>query len=189
MMKHALALASAVFFWMPIASLLILIFPFGGLSTWFGALVPTCMISFTGSILLLIGARLDSSRFYWLIPFCLMTFAVLAAGVAIFFLFFFGIVSGRNERDIPGDAPLDARSLLRSGIFIFTHTRHSPVSIDLHGNICQRVLCFDNFFFIHRGLPSHARAAVSLLDVRDADHRRMLSGMCIFIPEKRTSRL
>jgi len=90
MMKHALALASAVFFWMPIASLLILIFPFGGLSTWFGALVPTCMISFTGSILLLIGARLDSSRFYWLIPFCLMTFAVLAAGVAIFFLFFLG---------------------------------------------------------------------------------------------------
>ncbi len=89
-MKYALALASAVFFWMPIASLLILIFPFGGLLTWFGALVPTCVISFIGSILLLMGARPDPSRFHWLIPFCLITFAVLAAGVAIFSLFFLG---------------------------------------------------------------------------------------------------
>ena len=104
-----------------------------------------------------------------------------------FFLILIGIVSGRNERDIPGDAPPDARSLLRSGIFISPHTRHSPVSIDLHGNICQRVLCFDNIFFIHRGLPPYARATVPLLDVRDADHRCMLSGMCVFIPEKRTS--
>lgn len=89
-MKYALALASAVFFWMPIASLLILIFPFGGFSTWLGALVSTCVISFIGSILLLIGARLDPARFYWLIPFCLIIFAVLAAGVASFFLFSLG---------------------------------------------------------------------------------------------------
>ncbi len=86
MMKQGLALASAVFFWEPIAEILSLIFPFSGPILWIPALIPTCVVSFVGSVILIYEARTDSVRRYLVLPFCLDTLVVLATSLINFYI-------------------------------------------------------------------------------------------------------
>ena len=85
-MKHGLALASAVFFWWIIYEILILIFPFSGPMIWIPALIPTCVVSFVGSVILISEARTDSVRKYLLLPFCLDTLVVLSTSLISFYI-------------------------------------------------------------------------------------------------------
>jgi hypothetical protein len=98
-MKYELALTSIIFFWMILSSLLIRIFyaiismvggeiPSGSYLTWYAPLVIISTISFIGSVLLLITARNNSFKYYWLIPLCLTILALLVVGVDSFLKLF-----------------------------------------------------------------------------------------------------
>ena len=103
-MKYELALVSPVFFLFPIGvlfgwiinSIIALLgreIPTDSSLTFFLPLVIIIAISFIGSILLLITARNNSSRYYWLIPLCMTLFGVIVAGVVTFFELFSGDTS------------------------------------------------------------------------------------------------
>gem|GEM_PF-1947163 len=94
-----MALISIVFFWFILRSPLIGLFyaiislvggeiPSGTNLTWYAPLVIISTISFIGSIQLLITARNNSFKYYWLIPLCLTILALLAVGVASFLKLF-----------------------------------------------------------------------------------------------------
>jgi len=98
-MKFELALISIVFFlFIPMSPLIgifySIIFLLGGEIpsssnlTLYATLVIISTISFIGSILLLITARNNSLKYYWLIPLCLTIFAVFTVGVASFLKLF-----------------------------------------------------------------------------------------------------
>ena len=80
MMKPALALASAVFFWWPI----LLFWGFHSI-LWIVVLIPTGMVSFVGSVLLFREPGTDSARRYLLLPFCVDILAVLVTGLISFY--------------------------------------------------------------------------------------------------------
>jgi len=82
MMKPALALASAVFFWWPI----LLFWGFHSI-LWIVVLIPTGMVSFVGSVLLFREPGTDSARRYLLLPFCVDILAVFATGLLSFYSF------------------------------------------------------------------------------------------------------
>ena len=82
MMKHAPALASAVFFWWPI----LLFWGFHSI-LWIVILIPTGMVSFVGSVLLFRESGTDSARRYLLLPFCVDILAVFATGLLSFYYF------------------------------------------------------------------------------------------------------
>ena len=79
-MKHAPALASAVFFWWPI----LLFWGFHSI-LWIVVLIPTGMVSFVGSVLLFREPGTDSARRYLLLPFCVDILAVLVTGLISFY--------------------------------------------------------------------------------------------------------
>jgi hypothetical protein len=85
MMKHSLALVSAFFFWWPVTEILILLFPYSGSVVWIAALIPTGVVSLTGSILLF-HVTTDSIRRYPAVLLCLDIFLVLVTGLASFYL-------------------------------------------------------------------------------------------------------
>jgi hypothetical protein len=85
-MKYELALVSPVFFCYLILFPLTWLFRTVGDLAFDAVLVSISMISFIGSILLLISARNNSSRYYWLLPLSLTIFAVITVEVAGFFL-------------------------------------------------------------------------------------------------------
>jgi len=78
-MKHAPALASAVFFWWPI----LLFWGFHSI-LWIVILIPTGMVSFVGSVLLFRESVTDSTRRYLNLPFCMDILTVLATGLLSF---------------------------------------------------------------------------------------------------------
>jgi hypothetical protein len=95
-MKYPLALASAIFFWMPVTYALLLVFPYSG--PFMITAVPTAMsiISIAGVLLILSGRFTKLVQLYLIVPIILDLLAVLGLGI-------FLLLAG--EGAIPGSAP------------------------------------------------------------------------------------
>lgn len=94
-MKYPPALASAVFFWMPITYALLPVFPYGGPVLFTAVLIATCALSIAGILLLLSGKFTKPVRRYLVVPLILDLFAVLMAGVLL------ALSGGSISRGVP----------------------------------------------------------------------------------------
>jgi hypothetical protein len=96
LMKYSLALASAVFFWMPVTYALLLIYPYSGPVLFTAVLIATCTLSIAGMLLtLLSGKFMKPVQRYLVVPLILDLLAVLMLGV------FLVLIGGSIPRGIP----------------------------------------------------------------------------------------
>jgi hypothetical protein len=82
-MKYPPALASAVFFWMPITYALLPVFPYSGPALFTAVLIATCALSIAGILLILSGTFTKPVQRYFVVPLILDLLAVLTAGVLL----------------------------------------------------------------------------------------------------------
>ena len=81
-MKYPLALASAVFFWMPVTYVLLLVFPYSGPVLFTVVLIATCALSLAGGIRLILSGKFTKPvRWYLVVPLILDLLAILMLGV------------------------------------------------------------------------------------------------------------
>jgi hypothetical protein len=96
LMKYPLALASAVFFWMPVTYALLLVFPYSGPTLFTTVLIATCALSIAGILLILLSGKFTKPvQRYFIVPLILDLLAVLMSGV------FLVIIGGSIPRGVP----------------------------------------------------------------------------------------
>ncbi len=95
-MNYPLALASAVFFWMPVTYALLPVFPYSGPVLVTTVLVATCALSTAGILLILLSGKFTKPvQRYLVVPLILDLLAVLVSGVLL------ALIGGSIPRGIP----------------------------------------------------------------------------------------
>jgi uncharacterized protein YhhL (DUF1145 family) len=96
LMKYPLALASAVFFWMPVTYALLLVFPYSGPTLFTTVLIATCALSIAGILLILLSEKFTKPvQRYFIVQLILDLLAVLMSGVLL------ALIGGSIPRGIP----------------------------------------------------------------------------------------
>lgn len=95
-MNYPLALASAVFFWMPVTYALLPVFPYNGPVLFTAVLIATCALSIAGILLILLSGKFTKPvQRYFIVLLILDLLAVLMSGVLLV------IIGGSIPRGIP----------------------------------------------------------------------------------------
>jgi hypothetical protein len=138
-MKYPLALASAIFFWMPVTYALLLVFPYSGPFMLTAVPTATSIISIAGVLLILSGIFTKPVQRYLIVPIILDLLAVFGLGV-------FLLLTG--EGAIPGSTPEPGWTAWAAGILLLApcslgvfsvvpaHPRVRSVSIALTAVMC-----------------------------------------------------
>jgi len=138
-MKYSLALASAIFFWMPVTYALLLVFPYSGPFMLTAVPTVTCTISIAGVLLILSGRFTKPVQRYFIVPIILDLLAIFVLGMFLLF---------NGEGAVPGSTPEAGWTAWAAGILLLApcslgvfsvvpaHPRVRSISVALTAIMC-----------------------------------------------------